>query len=83
MSPREEELQIEIERLKCWLGKIQTEAWKGATPAELEGLAETALRHGNAAAQTDWRHLPDWAPLGVWPPKAGCPSTTANQDVSD
>jgi hypothetical protein len=67
MTAREEELQIEIERLKAWLYKIQNEAWKGTPRATIEEMAELAIRYGSCAAHPDWGHTENWAKLGLWP----------------
>ena len=68
-TTREEELQIEIERLKAWLGFIANEAWKisGETSFNTEELASTAIAHSSCVTQPDWGHTEDWAKLGVWP----------------
>jgi len=62
---REEELQIEIERLKAWLGFIANEAWKSGL--DTEELATTAIAHSSCVTHPDWGHTEDWAKLGVWP----------------
>ena len=69
-TTREEELQIEVERLKAWLGFIANESWKGDDgfwPPNIERLAQTAIAHGSCVTQPDWGHTEDWAKLGVWP----------------
>ena len=69
-TTREEELQIEIERLKAWLGFIANEASKAgfiSLPDDIEGLATTAIAHGSCVTHPDWGHTEDWAKLGVWP----------------
>ena len=65
---REEELMIEVERLRAWLYKIQNEASKETKCDVIEWLAEQSLVRSHCAAQPDWGHTEDWAPLGVWPP---------------
>ena len=64
----EEELMIEVERLRSWLKKIQTEAYKEKKPAVLEWLAEQALIRTHCVTHPDWKVNEDWAKLGVWPP---------------
>jgi len=69
---REEELQIEVERLKAWLGFIANEAWKAGLDTELatrdtEELATTAIAHSSCVTHPNWGHTEDWAKLGVWP----------------
>ena len=72
-TTREEELQIEVERLKSWLGFIANEAWKAdrqsyeETSHEIERFARTAIAHGSCVTHPDWGHTEDWAKLGVWP----------------
>lgn len=67
MPAREEELQIEIERLRAWLYKIQIEAFKGTEIGILESLAEQSLLHSSAACHPQWGATQDWAKLGRWP----------------
>lgn len=67
MDAREEELQIEIERLRAWLHKIQCEAYKETSLSVIERFADQALVHSNAACHPQWGHTQDWAKLGVWP----------------
>jgi len=64
----EEELMIEVERLRAWLKKIQTEAYKEKKPAVLEWLAEQSLIRSHCVTHPDWKVTEDWAKLGVWPP---------------
>lgn len=66
---RIEELQIEVERLKNWIGKIGHEAWKKSPHAILETMAEVAIKHSSCACHPEWGNSQDWAALGVWPPK--------------
>lgn len=66
-SAREEELQIEIERLRAWIYKIQNEAVKERSVALIEHMASIALRSSSAAAHTQWGHTEDYARLGRWP----------------
>lgn len=67
-TAREEELMIEVERLKAWLYKIKNEAFKETKHAVIERLAEQSLVRANCATHTDWGNTEDWAKLGVWPP---------------
>ena len=65
---REEELQIEVERLKAWLGFIANESWKRDDgESKIEALARTAIAHSSCVTQPDWGHTEDWAQLGIWP----------------
>ncbi len=64
----EEELMIEVERLRAWLKKIQVEAYKEKKPAVLEWLAEQALIRSHCVTHPGWKVNEDWAKLGVWPP---------------
>jgi hypothetical protein len=66
---RIEELQIEVERLKNWIGKIGHEAWKETPLAIIEAMAEKAIKHGSCACHPEWGATQDWAALGEWPPK--------------
>lgn len=66
-----EELQIEVERLKAWLGKIGHEAWKDAPMARIEEYAETSIKHSSCVCHPNWEPCENWAPLGVWPPRCG------------
>ena len=66
-TTREEELQIEVERLKAWLDKIQHEAWKETPLATIEDMARRAIQHSACATHPDWGHTEDWATLGFWP----------------
>ena len=65
---REEELMIEVERLRAWLYKIKNEAFKETRHAVIEWLAEQSLVRSHCAAHPDWGTTEDWAKLGVWPP---------------
>ena len=68
LTVREEELQIEVERLKAWLNFIKNETWKEQkTLAEIEAMADRAIQYSSCAVQPDWGHTEDWAKLGVWP----------------
>lgn len=67
-------MQIEVERLKAWLGFIANEAWKenksgcmASCELDIEALARTAIAHSSCATHPDWGHTEDWAKLGVWP----------------
>lgn len=64
----EEELMIEVERLKAWIGKIRVEAYKETKLAVIEWLAEQAIIHSHCATHPQWRVNEDWAKLGSWPP---------------
>jgi len=70
-TAKEEELMIEIERLKAWIGKIMHEAWKGTDICKIEYMAEKAIMHSSCVIHTDFEPCEDWAALGVWPPKCG------------
>lgn len=65
---RIEELQIEVERLKNWIGKIGHEAWKETPLAIIEAMAEKAIKHSSCACHPEWGPNQDWAALGEWPP---------------
>lgn len=67
-TAREEELMIEVERLRAWLHKIKIEAFKETRHAVLEWLAEHALTRSHCVTHPDWGSTEDWAKLGVWPP---------------
>ena len=67
-TTREEELQIEVERLKAWLEFIANEAWKSEKP-DLETFARTAIKYSSCVIHPDWEHTEGWAKLGVWPRK--------------
>jgi len=64
----QEELMIEVERLRAWLHKIENEAWKETKHAVIELLAEQALVRSHCVTHPNWGHTEDWAKLGVWPP---------------
>jgi hypothetical protein len=68
-TAREEELMIEVERLKAWLHKIKIEAWKDNADAlvRIERMAEQAVAHGSCVCQPDWEPSEQWASLGLWP----------------
>lgn len=65
---RIEELQIEVERLKNWIGKIGHEAGKETPLAIIEAMAEKAIKHSSCACQPEWGPNQDWAASGEWPP---------------
>lgn len=67
-SAKEEELMIEVERLRSWLKKIQVEAYKETKLAVIEWLAEQAIIHSHCVTHPEWRINEDWAKLGSWPP---------------
>ena len=67
-TTREEELMIEIERLRAWLYKIKNEAFKETRHSVIEWLAEQSLVYSHCVCQPDWSATEDWAKLGVWPP---------------
>ena len=67
-TTREEELMIEVERLRAWLHKIRTEAYKEAPPETIEWLAEQSLIRSHCVCHPDWGATEDWAKLGLWPP---------------
>jgi len=67
-TAREEELMIEVERLKAWLYKIKNEAFKETKHAVIEWLAEQAIVHSHCVTHPDWGHTENWAKIGVWPP---------------
>ena len=67
-TAREEELMIEVERLRAWLYKIKNEAFKETKHAVIEWLAEQSLVRANCATHPDWGSTESWAKLGVWPP---------------
>ena len=67
-TAREEELMIEVERLRAWLYKIQQEAYKETNVVVIEWLAGQSLIRSHCAAHPDWGATEDWATLGIWPP---------------
>jgi len=66
-TAREEELTIEVERLRAWLYKIQNEAFKEAAHAVIERLAEQSLVYSHCVTHPDWGPNENWAKIGVWP----------------
>lgn len=66
-TTREEELQIEVERLKSWLHFIQVEAYKEVAIHRIEQAAEDAIKHSSCAVHPDWEPTEDWATIGTWP----------------
>lgn len=67
-TAREEELMIEVERLKAWLGKIENEAWKNQiSMATIERMAGTAIQYGSCGCQPEWQPSENWAKIGLWP----------------
>lgn len=64
----EEELMIEVERLKAWITKIRNEAYKETKIAVIEWLAEQAIMYSHCVTHPRWKVNEDWAKLGVWPP---------------
>jgi len=77
---REEELMIEVERLRAWLCKIKNEAFKETKHAVIEWLAEQSLVRSHCVTHPDWGHTEDWAKLGVWPPVKSEEPTVAPPD---
>ena len=67
-TAREEELMIEVDRLKAWITKIKNEAWKETKHEVIEQLAEAAIVHSHCVTHPDFDSTEDWARLGVWPP---------------
>ena len=67
-TAREEELMIEVERLRAWLYKIKNEAFKESGHDLIEWLAEQSLIQSHCVIIPDWGHTEQWAKLGVWPP---------------
>ena len=70
-TEREEDLQVEIERLKSWLHKIQNVAYMENQPTDInkiEWAAREALVKSNCAAHCDWESKEEWPTLGKWPP---------------
>lgn len=70
LTVREEELQIEIERLKGWLNFIENEAWKETPLSIIEAMAGDAIKHSSCVVHPDWTSTKDWAAIGLWPRKA-------------
>lgn len=68
-TAREEELMIEVERLRAWLHKIRIEAEKETLHAAIEWLAQQSLVWSHCVTHPDWGTTENWAKLGVWPPK--------------
>ena len=68
-TAREEELQIEVDRLVAWLEKIKNHAYREEPVAQIEWLARQSLLHSSRAAVTEWGPNEDRANLGAWPPK--------------
>lgn len=68
-TAREEELQIEVDRLVAWLQKIKNHAYREEPAAEIEWLAGQSILRSARAAVTEWGPNEDRANLGVWPPK--------------
>lgn len=66
-TAREEELQIEVTRLKLWLGAMEHEAWKGTEHSKIEEMASRAIAYSSCAAHPDWGHTEEFAKLGLWP----------------
>lgn len=79
-TAREEELMIEVERLRAWLYKIKNEAFKETRHAVLEWLAEESLIRSHCVTHPDWERTEDWAKLGVWPPIKADERTVALPD---
>jgi hypothetical protein len=67
-TAKEEELMIEVERLRAWLNKIKNEAYKETKLPVIEWLAEQAIIRSHCVTHPDWRTNEDWAKLGSWPP---------------
>lgn len=68
-TAREEELQIEVDRLVAWLQKIKNHAYRQEPVYEIEWLAEQSILRSARAAVTEWGPNEDRANLGAWPPR--------------
>jgi hypothetical protein len=80
-TSREEELMIEVERLRAWLYKIKNEAWKETRHAVIEWLAEQSLVRSHCVTYPDWGTTENWARLGVWPPMKADEATVEPPDT--
>ncbi len=67
-TAREEELMIEIERLRAWIYKIKNEAFKETKHTIIGWLAEQSLVRSHCVTHPDWGSNENWAKLGLWPP---------------
>ena len=79
-TAREEELMIEVERLRAWLHKIKNEAFKETRHAVIEFLAEQSLVRSHCVTHPDWGTTENWAKLGLWPPSRADEPTNAPEE---